>query len=1629
MARIQQDQFIDEDEEEEVCPLCVEEFDLGDKYFRPCPCGYQICQFCYNNIKTTMNGLCPACRRPYDDKPFQFKNVTPEEILQHSQLKAAQQKKKAAAKQKEVQKREADNLSRKHLAGLRVRQKNLVYVTGMKPKIQGDRVAELLRGKEYFGQYGDIIKVVVSKSKDAAYTLNQPVGIYVTFTRKEDAAACIDAINQAAQAGDGKIRAQHGTTKYCSAYLRGDTCNNKSCMFLHEPGEQNESFTRQDLSSMNAAGTQQSIDDQGDMDSLQPQPPPQHTQPVAAAMQPELAPSSPTSSSADGSGLPAAANWANSAARRLSRATTTSNASPVVANSVPAQSSVEGDHADTESSVRSGKDSSSDSTRPRSPHANSRRQPKDVAFQNLIKAAFNSDIHFNFSPNGVSEEDLKTINLFPPLWDPKGGLKRRQMKDRKANELREQQEAAGAALRAPPKLDIEEQPEQHEHTEQQGGAGGSLQLGGEPEERQERNFGLGPHSAIQPPSQTFGLHPGFSNYMLGDDMSTASGSTGRGPTPSQAQQQQLLLQQLEKARVHPQIGGAHGRHNSRFAFTDNGNLKPGTILKQQGAILGQNASAYGAQPSVAGSHVFSSGVQGPPPGLKPTGTPPVSGGGMFGQGYGFTAGYGANATGSQADKQWDLHRGQRVNQDTGKRELMFSSQINYPSVSTQASALGHLSYPYGSQPGASAFQEPSGQQKQKKKGKKHRHANTSSSGGGGLADTVADPSTLQARLHQTGGAGMNGQGLYGGQGQDDLPALGQILDVSRRSTPSVPPGLFPPGTSIPERNEQSEIQKPIQAPPGFEAKLAEPETPGSKATSKVEKSGKGEHVTEPVVPMLSEKAATPAPKRVGKAQETQVVAPKPSVQPASSQQGSIKIAQEPAQPVVPKTVSPLKSVVPTSEKQRPHPGKLKIETASLPERKVESPNVVMSASSAKPDLNTRPSRAGSVTASSINSRPDTPAAATISTGSPMRRTTQPRTLRITDTPRAETPPVLPTPAPTIPLIAAATAGASKQASRRPSITSSMPPGTPTSERVDAFSITSTSVSRASSPPPSVASRQRKETTSKKRRKEKELKDAEISAIITPKDTVEEVAPIQARKTKKNKSKPAGSGPTPAHKTEAPAATAQGKKFEKLAAFVKGASSSQTESVKNPQEPKTPVQGKVKPPSPPTPSLPTTPIKDSPRVRESTPSAKSSPHQLTPAAIMQALESTHQLALTTLSLLKPLSQKSELRKLGIDPFSAQDLQNHIEQLRYELSRADEELLIQGKAVRKDLGNEHPQRISGRTMISPLGVRVTCLTKEEEDKFLDLEAKIWETKGQRRWGGGKPTTAEGSQSVSGLVQRAKPESGEDGTQKFLESGSFEDLPYLPGQNRRAPFNDWKSPAAAFNNSFVPPLAYDSTKITSAPLPTDPPPELAGLMEVQTTSTGSVITRAVPRDGVPWKEQLKVTMPTKDREGNAGQTWREPPMGVAEAVKVAREMGREAPRTMGINMNPSMSASTDAESEIQQLSQPTTTGKIEAKDFFNPQHSMDFNIDIVAAGDIMAGAKINLPGEAGQKMLREWEKEVSAGHQHMRSRMNAVGIDGSGAHKKLVESRRETEVSEKKLNALIKKNRKAVYGGSGY
>ena len=149
---------------------------------------------------------------------------------------------------------------------------------------------------------------------------------------------------------------------------------------------------------------------------------------------------------------------------------------------------------------------------------------------------------------------------------------------------------------------------------------------------------------------------------------------------------------------------------------------------------------------------------------------------MFGQGHGFATGglgYGANAAGRNANdamyQELFRNRGGDAGRmpDAGKRESMFPSFLHqHPTTSTPAPTPGILTFPYGG-PSPGAYQE-SGSQKQKKKGKKHRHANTSSSGGGGVVD-VADPSILQARLHQ--GGAMVGQGLYAGQGQGGFSSM------------------------------------------------------------------------------------------------------------------------------------------------------------------------------------------------------------------------------------------------------------------------------------------------------------------------------------------------------------------------------------------------------------------------------------------------------------------------------------------------------------------------------------------------------------------------------------------------------------------------------------------------------------------------------------------------------------------------------------------------------------------------------------------------------------------------------------------------------------------------------------------
>ena len=73
-------------------------------------------------------------------------------------------------------------------------QKNLVYVVGLSQRNNEEEFLQTLRGDQYFGQYGKIIKIVVSKAKEGSHN-NNSVGVYVTFEKREDAARCITAVD------------------------------------------------------------------------------------------------------------------------------------------------------------------------------------------------------------------------------------------------------------------------------------------------------------------------------------------------------------------------------------------------------------------------------------------------------------------------------------------------------------------------------------------------------------------------------------------------------------------------------------------------------------------------------------------------------------------------------------------------------------------------------------------------------------------------------------------------------------------------------------------------------------------------------------------------------------------------------------------------------------------------------------------------------------------------------------------------------------------------------------------------------------------------------------------------------------------------------------------------------------------------------------------------------------------------------------------------------------------------------------------------------------------------------------------------------------------------------------------
>ena len=120
---------------------------------------------------------------------------------------------------------EAENLSE-----LRILKKNLVHVHGF-PKSIGK--IDTLKSKEYFGLYGNIIKIIQTYKRKPSNN-KKVYSVYITYSNEREAACAILCVDSLLIQGK-IIRAFFGTTKYCNYFINNQVCPILDrCTFLHQ---------------------------------------------------------------------------------------------------------------------------------------------------------------------------------------------------------------------------------------------------------------------------------------------------------------------------------------------------------------------------------------------------------------------------------------------------------------------------------------------------------------------------------------------------------------------------------------------------------------------------------------------------------------------------------------------------------------------------------------------------------------------------------------------------------------------------------------------------------------------------------------------------------------------------------------------------------------------------------------------------------------------------------------------------------------------------------------------------------------------------------------------------------------------------------------------------------------------------------------------------------------------------------------------------------------------------------------------------------------------------------------------------------------------------------------------------
>ncbi|KAH7396506.1 hypothetical protein DE146DRAFT_39838 [Phaeosphaeria sp. MPI-PUGE-AT-0046c] len=662
--------------------------------------------------------------------------------------------------------------------------------------------------------------------------------------------------------------------------------------------------------------------------------------------------------------------------------------------------------------------------------------------------------------------------------------------------------------------------------------------------------------------------------------------------------------------------------------------------------------------------------------------------------------------------------------------------------------------------------------------------------------------------------------------------------------------------------------------------------------------------------------------------------------------------------------------MPASSSKRQPPGKLDITAATQVPVAEQSPVQVKNARAAPAIAPT----------ASVPASP-----ATVATGSPIKRTTAPRTLRVVPTPKTEAPPPLSaTTAPSMPQVSTV----EKLRSRQASIASVNLPGTPASEMIsDTASVTSASVSRASSPPPvggKVGTAPVRKKTKSQAKKDRQERKRQIEEDMVEEDIKSDVevmqAPIVGRKKKTKKPTTTPKIATKSQPVSPKPATVEDDHSDAPAPTV---------AAKTPQTPKTPT--------PPTP--------EPEHFYES-----KDKREHTAQSILADLQKTGELLASTLEFFKPLSsslthasRSAPLSNTAGPP----DLKIHF-------SEADLEAIAKKKPVRL---TGHDDKADSRTLITPNGKFFWGLSEELEEKALQLEKQIEELRGHTRfhprkqsahshsYSSSHPPSKDVLPAIATALKEAGKKLGTNSTQQMPEfHAQLDKRMQLPPSMGRPQEQQQPAPpqpqhpqqpqtptdAGAYLNQFVLPR-------TDNPPPNQPRPEMAAVGGAPGAGTANISVNAGK-----FAKAAKAVV-----EGGAVGSTEIDGMGLmaADLLGGVFVQGLEALVGAGLGFESSSALQQefglDADGNI-------TIGRggtgLDVQGLMSAiGNAGGFGApDALAGGPVGAGAGAGRFGRGSVMSLEEAERAMHA-------------------------ARKEHDVLEKKLAALMKKNKK-LFGGMG-